>query len=353
MENIFVVRPFSNTSIIWWYTERDQLDLAPSYQRKSGVWAKKDQAFLIDSIINGYDIPKFYIADFSYTGSPLNSTGRPFAVIDGRQRFEAIFDFLDGHVPLNPEIRYISDSSIQLGRMTARDLEREHPRILQRIQSFPLSVMSVITNQVDRINDLFVRLNKSKPLTGAEVRSAMKGEVPIHISNIATHPFFTTLVGFSNQRKQHENVAAKLLLIEHRGGFVETKKTNLDRFVEEALLSESEFYLATNAVLEVLDRMVEAFAKNSYLLKSSGNIPVYYWLVREHFNGINLAIVLGEFEAFRERHPKTSAVVQFNAVSRSTNDENSYRVRHRVLELYIQYREKILNMTFEELFFIS
>lgn len=85
----------------------------------------------------------------------------------GANASEAIFDFLDGNVKLNSEMRYLTDNSIKLGGMTARDLEREHSRIFQRIQSFPLSVMSVITNQVDRINDLFVRLNKSKPLTGS------------------------------------------------------------------------------------------------------------------------------------------------------------------------------------------
>lgn len=349
MENVFVVRPFSNTSIIWWHTERDQLDLAPSYQRKSGVWTTHDKAFLIDSIINGYDIPKFYIADFSYTGSPLNNAGRPFAVIDGRQRFEAIFDFLDGRVSLNPDIRYLSDSSIQLGKMTARDLEREHPRILQRIQSFPLSVMSVITNQVDRINDLFVRLNKSKPLTGAEVRSAMIGEVPMHIRNIAMHPFFARCVGFSNQRKQHENVAAKLLLIEHRGGFVETKKTTLDRFVEEALLSESEFHLAATAVIRVLDEMRRVFGDKSSLLKSSGIVPVYYWLVRELGSKSDLANLLKQFESFRLANSMHSAIVRFNAVSRSTNDELSYRVRYAVMEQYIKGGGQIRDVRFLEM----
>ena len=109
MEDIFVVRPFSNTSIGWWHAERDQIDLAPPYQRKSGVWTNSDKAFLIDSVINGYDIPKFYVADFSYSGSSLNTTGRPFAVIDGRQRFEAIFDFLDGKVSLRTDIRYTTE----------------------------------------------------------------------------------------------------------------------------------------------------------------------------------------------------------------------------------------------------
>lgn len=336
MEDIFVVRPFSNTSIGWWHAERDQIDLSPPYQRKSGVWTVSDKAFLIDSIINGYDIPKFYVADFSYAGSSLNTTGRPFAVIDGRQRFEAIFDFLDGKVPLRADIRYMSDSSIRLGGLTVRDLETKHPRIFQRIQSFPLTVMSVITNQVDRINDLFVRLNRSKPLTGAEVRSAMVGDLPRLIKEIAGHVFFSTYVGFSNQRKQHENVAAKLLLIEHRGEFVETKKTSLDRFVDEALLTESQFELTASAVADNLTKMEEVFGRNSGLLKSSGMLPIYYWLVRNGPSLSDLGSKLKRFEVFRTKNPNLPAIVEFNSVSRSTNDELSYRVRYIVLTEFIE-----------------
>ncbi|MFM0317786.1 DUF262 domain-containing protein [Paraburkholderia nemoris] len=336
MENVFVVRPFSTTSIGWWYAERDQLDLSPPYQRKSGVWTQKDKAYLVDSIINGYDMPKFYIADFSYASGDLNTSGRPYAVIDGRQRFEAIFDFLDGRVPLNSDIRYLADNSIRLGGMTARDLEREHGRILKRIESFNLSVMSVITNQADRINDLFVRLNKSKPLTGAEVRSAMSGEIPTYIRTIAAHDFFARYVGFSNQRKQHENVAAKLLLIEHRGGFVETKKTNLDRFVAEALLTESEFSYTASTVQENLDQMSRVFGQGNALLRSSGMLPVYYWIVRNHIGVPQLGTLLKDFERFRADHVTHPAVVAFNAVSRSTNDELSYRVRYSVLSQFVE-----------------
>ena len=346
MENIFVVRPFSNTSIGWWYTERDQIDLSPSYQRKSGVWSPRDKAFLIDSIINGYDIPKFYIADFSYTGSSLNSSGKPYAVIDGRQRFEAIFDFLDGRIQLNQDMVYLGDSSIRLGGMTIRDLENKHSRIAQRIQSFPLSVMSVITNQVDRINDLFVRLNKSKPLTGAEVRSAMTGEVSVYIRQLAAHKFFTECVGFSNQRKQHENTAAKLLLIEHRGTFVETKKTTLDRFVIEALLTESEFSITADAVTKILDMMAATFGSGSTLLRSSGIIPVYYWLVRNNNTSIDLNYWIKEFEAFAAKYPTHPAIVEYKSASRSTNDELSYRIRHNILYHFIEYRGDMSDNTF-------
>jgi hypothetical protein len=349
MDKIFVVRPFATTSIGWWYAERDQIDLSPSYQRKSGVWAAKDKAYLIDSIINGYDMPKFYIADFSYASSDLNTAGRPYAVIDGRQRFEAIFDFLDGRISLNSDMKYFADKSIRLAGMSARDIERDHPRIMKRIESFNISVMSVITNQAARINDLFIRLNKSKPLTGAEVRSAMAGDVAKYIREISGHAFFTSAVSFTNQRKQHENVAAKLLIIEHRGSFVETKKTNLDRFVSEAILTETDFSSTANRVKTTLDSMYQVFGNGSSLLKSSGLLPVYYWLSRDFSADPDFLTRLKMFEFFRANNKSHPAVVAFNSVSRSTNDEYSYLVRYNVIKEFINQGGSIDPSTFSTL----
>ena len=60
-----------------------------------------DKAYLIDSIINGFDVPKLYLADFQLGDSSLNVSKLPYAIIDGKQRLEAIFDFFDGTLVLN------------------------------------------------------------------------------------------------------------------------------------------------------------------------------------------------------------------------------------------------------------
>ena len=60
------------------------------------------------------------------------------------------------------------------------------------------------------------------------------GAVPEIIRDLVTHSFFTTKIKFSTQRSQDKNLAAKLLLIEHRGQMVDTKKAHLDRLVGES-----------------------------------------------------------------------------------------------------------------------
>ncbi|WP_229421350.1 GmrSD restriction endonuclease domain-containing protein [Telluria antibiotica] len=332
---MFVVRPFQATTLAYWYGERDQLDLSPPYQRSSGVWSNTDKAFLIDSIINGYDIPKFYIADFSYVSSALNLKGRPYAVIDGRQRFEAIFDFLDNRFRLNNDMVYLGEERISLAGLLFNEIKEQFPKIAQRIENFNINVMSVLTDQEEKINDLFVRLNKSKPLTGAEVRSAMVGEVTRLIRQIAKSDFFKKYVSFNTKRKQDENVAAKILLIEHRSGFVDTKKVNLDRFAMEAALTETEFNNSAERVLEVLDAMCEIFEPGDSLLRSSGIVPLYYWLAK-HYPNVDLRWEMQAFEEYRKDNPSTAPIAAYNKASRSTNDLLSYKVRYAVLEAFLK-----------------
>lgn len=336
MEEKFVVRPFEVTSIGWWHTERENLDLSPPYQRKSGVWSEKDKAFLIDSIINGFDVPKFYVADFTYFSSSLNRTGKQYAVIDGRQRFEAIFDFLDNKIKLDKAFVYFADPSLSLAGMRASEIESKYPRIFKRIESFNLSVMSVLTNREERINDLFVRLNKSKPLTGAEVRSAITGEAVDAVRKVSLHSFFDKNIDFSTLRKQHENVAAKIVLFEYRGGFVETKKINLDRFANEVEKTEKYFSEVYKLVEKNLNLMQKRFRKKDPLLKNSGILPVYYWLIRNNPDDISIRSKLLQFDELRRTDVNNLSIVAFNKASRSTNDEHSYRVRFLILDRYVK-----------------
>ncbi|HAT4047113.1 TPA: hypothetical protein I9Z20_004790, partial [Citrobacter freundii] len=87
---MFKVQNHAARTLSWWYKQRSKIDFEPTYQRKGNLWGDKDKAFLIDSILNEYDLPKIYIADFTILNTPLNINNMSYAVIDGRQRFESI-----------------------------------------------------------------------------------------------------------------------------------------------------------------------------------------------------------------------------------------------------------------------
>jgi hypothetical protein len=97
---MFEVMAFEARTLSWWYDQKDNIDLDPLYQRRAQLWSERDREFLIDSILNGYDVPKIYIADFTFGLTKLHSTNKRYSVIDGKQRLGAIFDFFENKLRL-------------------------------------------------------------------------------------------------------------------------------------------------------------------------------------------------------------------------------------------------------------
>src|SRR5579864_94822 len=116
-------------TLSWWRTQRDEIDKAPPFQRRGRLWSDADKAYLVDSILNGYDIPKLYMADFTWGDSKLNRKKLPYAIIDGKQRLEAIFDFYDGRVVLNQGFVYSEDPDLELGGLSYKDLVNRYPNV--------------------------------------------------------------------------------------------------------------------------------------------------------------------------------------------------------------------------------
>jgi len=344
---MFAIRAFDPRTLSWWATQRDRIDFDPPYQRRGGIWAKRDKQYLIDTILNGYDIPKLYIADFTYAPSNLNRHNTQYAVIDGKQRFESILDFVDGRITLAKEFVLSEDPSRQLAGLGYRDLKSNHPEIASHFDNYPLTVMSVITDEEGKINELFVRLNRNKTLTGPEIRNAMQGLVPELIRQLAQHDFFVTNVAFSRQRAQDLDIAAKFLLTEFRGQIVETKRVNLDRLVEDALTADADtdaLRRAAAQVAAVLGVMQTIFIQHDPLLQTQGPMVPYYWVAR-HVSKTErpkLRQFLVAFESRREENRRLArakpgdpgidqVLLRYDTLNRSINDQKSIEGRYEIL----------------------
>jgi hypothetical protein len=318
----------------------------PPYQRRGRLWSHTDKAYLIDSILNGYDIPKLYVADFTWGHSSLNKKKLPYAIIDGKQRLEAIFDFYEGRVVLDEDFRFLDQPNLALGGLSYKDIKDRYPQIAEIFDQFNVSVMSVSAKSEAPINELFVRLNRSKPLTGAEIRNAMSGAVPSVTRRISKHEFFTVNGNFTMKRAQDQNAAAKLLYFEYSDELKETKKVNLDEFTRQASKKNTKkIELAGRKVLDVLDEMQEIFLPKDPLLSSAGQVPVYYWFIRSRAE-LEYSLVrefLVRFEKDRRSNrnivkhdPSNKGIsrelVEYDQFNRNTNDLISHQGRNRILE---------------------
>lgn len=346
METKFKIAQFENKTLSWWYNRKNKIDMNPPYQRRGHLWSDTDKAYLIDSILNGYDIPKIYLADFTWGDSKLNKKKLPYAIIDGKQRFEAIFGFFDGTVVLNDDFAYLENPQYKLGGLGYKDIQNRYKDIAETFSNYNLMVMSVIASDEEQINELFIRLNRSKPLTGAEVRNAMTGPAPKLFRQIANHEFFTTNIKFDVKRGNDLNLAAKILLFEYYKDFQDTTKKNLDKFVEDT--EEGPKYkleLSGRYVLDTLTDMSNIFLPKDKLLTSAGIIPVYYWLVRDipEKKHSSLRKYLVQFEKQRRiniqliksepnRRNIKLFLIEYNDFNRSTNSVQSHRGRFRILK---------------------
>jgi hypothetical protein len=353
---MFQILKLEPKPLIWWASQQKKIDMKPEYQREGRLWSRADKAFLIDSILNGYDIPKIYMADFTVGAVSLNRKGLPYAIIDGKQRLEAIFEFFSGYLVLDEEFAFQQNPKLKLAKLGYPDLTKNYPEVADIFNTWPLSVVHVVTDEQEKIDELFVRLNRSKPLTGAEIRNAMAGPVTELNRLLISHELFKSSISFPTKRAQDKNAATKLLVFEYNGKPVETKKANLDKFtklVKRPLREKIE--LAGRRVIDTLDRMSEIFLPHDPLLRSAGVFPVYYWFVRENESDRDqhLREFLNAFEKSRKANrliasnPATAAAADnelstFDRFNRSTDDERSHVERYRILAK--RFREYLLSL---------
>ncbi|MNV01540.1 hypothetical protein D3C71_917450 [compost metagenome] len=349
----------------WWFEQMlaGNIDLEPPYQRRSDIWTTQKKAHLIDSLINDFDIPKIYVADFTRARSPLNLSKQPYAIVDGKQRLKAIFDFMSGNIKLNRSSLWLENPDAQIKGLGFAELREKFPSLALKIEIFEPVVMSIATDDDAKIYEMFVRLNSGEAANSAEKRNARPGPIPGIVRQLTSHPFFTNRVRFNKRRMQEFNLAAKLLLIEHSGALVDTKAKNLDRLVEDAAKSvqdadvkEREQIISSYEelqanVLDVLEYMAEGFEESDALLARAGNIPVYYWLIKRHPEVTdNIRDFLLEFElnvlnamrAERVGGPADQEMTRYYTLSRSTNDQLSLRGRYQILVDTLR-RKRLIN----------
>lgn len=338
-------------SVLTIYADRDRIDLAPEYQRQGEIWSVEKRQLLVDSLINRYDIPKLYFHKLDR--SVAKKLKKDYAVIDGRQRLEAIFAFIDGEFALSKDFEFLEDTTIKAGDLTYSDLARKYPRLKQRFDAFSLPIVCVEADDLELIEDMFSRLNEAVPLNAAEKRNAIGGDMAAAITAVSNHQFFKKKVRFSNGRYQHREVAARLLFLEswqRKNMLVDTKKPFLDQFTKDhKARKKSSVDSMQRAVEEVLKDLMPLFVGKDILLAAQAAIPIYFLLVRDARGGGELGKItrqkLVAFHSNRQANRELAAkditkakfdLLEYDRLSQQgTNDASSIRERLRIIKAHL------------------
>jgi hypothetical protein len=341
----FKVFPLRNSAILYLYAQRGSILINPDYQRMGDIWTTDKKQLLIDSIINDFDVPKIYFHDLSDNSKSKHE----YAIIDGRQRLEAIWGFIDGDFPLADDFEYLQDPHVVLGGLTYKELSTKFPQIKQLFDSSSLTVFVVQTDDIDLIEEMFSRLNEAVPLNAAEKRNAFGGPMPKIVRDIAGVPFFKKNLKISNKRYQHRDLAAKLVYVTHSKKVVDTKKVYLDAFFKSNKnKKEADFKKTTATVRSVLSKMHSSFTAADKLLRSSGMVMLYYLLFERAERDKKLApprSILVDFETARSKNREkaekdiTAAnydLLEFDRLTQTPNDAYAIKFRLDLLEKFVK-----------------
>ena len=346
-------------NILQVYVEREKLNLQPPYQRVSDVWDERKRRLLIDSIVNGVDLPKIYFHELSPPQRDEQGRIQNYAVVDGKQRLETIFSFLDGELALPEDFRLFEDESITAGGFRYDDLARRRPRLRALFDRTDLPIVVVRTSELEFIEELFTRLNEAVALNAPEYRNALGGPLPRMFRELIHHAFFVESLPFESGRHKHLDLAAKFTHLINEGTIQSTKKGDLDRLVVRfrQSVSSSDPWLVPNDVVR-LKRSVDAiltemhgfFAARDRLLSRIGWVTLLFHLFRleghevprfskriieDFYDGVILvrkkAREISAGHVSGTLNDREQLLAQFDSLRQSPNDASALRRRYELM----------------------
>lgn len=202
-----------NFQNIAWFKDlhtRSRLDMDPSYQRRS-VWNRKFQEEFVDTVLLGYPSPAIFLYE------SISENGANYAVVDGKQRLTAVFDFITSTFAVGAK------SPIEkLRGLYYESLPRE---VKESILRYRFSVENLPSVNEEELNNIFDRLNRNvKKLTPQELRHAKyDGAFITHVEQMAewlSDQFagqFPRIAEMSRRQMKDVEIVASLLLFLEEG----------------------------------------------------------------------------------------------------------------------------------------
>ena len=162
--------------------DHDEIDLAPNFQRKAGIWDNKRKSRLIESLLLRIPIPVFYVA---------SDENERWSVVDGLQRTSTIHNYVKNNFPLN-QLEYL-DLDKRLYKNLSRSLQR-------RISETQLIVNVIESGTPEEVMfNIFRRINTGgMMLNGQEIRNALHpGPIREYLEKLAETDEFLTATDHS------------------------------------------------------------------------------------------------------------------------------------------------------------
>jgi hypothetical protein len=141
--------------------QRNEITINKNYQRSDKVWPPAARSFLIETILQGYPIPKFFL----HQRTDVKSKKTIKEIVDGQQRSKAIFDFYTNEFSLA--------KTCQIEGAAGKSYDDLHEDLQAAFLQYSISIDLFIGVTDEDIREAFRRLNSyTIPLNPEEMRNA-------------------------------------------------------------------------------------------------------------------------------------------------------------------------------------
>lgn len=187
-KGVFAVNEVRSCRELFEMIKDGSLKTSPKFQRFS-VWDEKEQTRFIDSLAKQLPIPSLCIS---------NSGGAFFQAIDGQQRLNAIYKFLD--IDNEWKLPFLQDIDIELSGKTNKEICESNKDLFNKIRNVTIPVSMVMCDienkdHLEYIFKIFHRLNSTAViLNNQEIRNCIySGKLNDLINKLGTSKDFVDI----------------------------------------------------------------------------------------------------------------------------------------------------------------
>lgn len=165
-----MLEQYAVADLLNWLDEKT-LVINREYQRSAKIWPTPAKAYLIDTILRGYPIPKIYLRTRIH--APTRRAYRE--VVDGQQRLEAIQSYVNDEFSLGNSVEIYGEfAGLRYSQLDeARQTILEYPISVEQLMNVP---DSVVINIFQRLNTYNYNLS-SQELRHGKYQGAFKNAV--------------------------------------------------------------------------------------------------------------------------------------------------------------------------------
>ena len=280
------------------------------------VWDDERKSLLIHSMLTGYPIPAIY--------ATKDSESKNYSVLDGKQRSNAIHDFLKGKFTLTgiPEVTLEDGTEVDINGMYFSGLDEE---MQDALSNYSLTIYYFEDITEDETSEMFYRLNFGKPLSAIEL-SRSKAKDLKTIQAIGKHELFTTsLTEKAFERYTHEDMVIKsYIMLTSDAPCLDTKAVR--PIMETAVFTDDDIHLLNAVYDRILNTYKTIISDNSEETGKLSKRIAKRLITRTHMLSI-LPIVKRSLDENVSDEMFTNWVKNFFCGTKSVTKYNDYNTR--------------------------